>query len=195
MGKSDSEYIGQETLDFITKAVKRATSVPAKAAPPEDAPPEAPPEAKPQKPGQIWTLPGILGSTRVTTNFGHVPAQLVRVGDYVKARRNGYCRVTKIREHKIDEAFVASFPDARPIRIQRGAFSRGLPERDIAVSPAQTVCIETSHTREMKIKATEITALRVSFDTSLGMFAFYELVLDMPDDVLCEGVWLPSGEA
>ena len=60
-----------------------------------------------------WRAPGILGSTRVTTSFGHVPAQLVRV-----TLIGGLSLFPEIRGHKnrFSIRFLSSGKVERPVQ-------------------------------------------------------------------------------
>ena len=139
-----------------------------------------------------WWLPGICGQTRVTTNFGQVPAQLLRVGDRVRTRSGHYLAIKKIRVTKLDCQFIEQRPDARPVLIPRGCLKQNLPSQDILLSPAQTVTFFATHTASKAIRAKDLARSSQAVDKTLGMVAYYELHLAAEDDVCCEGVWVKS---
>ena len=82
---------------LVERVLKRAAVPPRKGATPS-----------PQKAGSpaasgTWKLPGILSDTRITTNFGEVPAHLVRTRDRLKVRDGRYLPVLRIPSLKLDE--------------------------------------------------------------------------------------------
>lgn len=141
---------------------------------------------------QQWWLPGICGRTRVTTNFGQVPAQLLRVGDRVLVRSGRYLAIKKISVTKLDCQFIEQRPDARPVLIPRGCLDQNLPSQDVLLSPAQTVTFFATHTASKVIRAKDLARSSQAVDKTLGMIAYYEVHLTAEDDVCCEGVWVKS---
>ncbi len=142
---------------------------------------------------RAWTLPGIHSETRVTTNFGHVPAHLIRTNDRLKTRDGRYLPVMRISCFKLDEEFIRQNPQARPVKIPRDTIQRRVPVQDVYLSPAQPVAIASDVTQERLTEAHKLASGQVSFDRSLGMIAYYEFVLPEPTQICVEGLWTPSG--
>lgn len=141
---------------------------------------------------QPWWLPGICGQTAVTTNFGQVPAQLLRVGDRVRTRSGRYLKIRHIRETKLDHQFVHGRPDARPVLIPKGSLSRGLPEQDLLLSPAQPITLVAGSNDTRVLRARDLSRGTQAVDKTVGMVAYYELQLEAEDEVCCHGVWVKA---
>ena len=140
-----------------------------------------------------WSLPGILGQTRVATNFGHVPAHLIRVRDYLKTRDGKFLPVLRISEYKLDEEFLTLRPDARPVTIPKDAIQRRFPTHDIHMSPGQKISVASDSAQERLLHAAELSGSRKAFDRSLGMIAYFEFILPETTQICCEGVWTVAG--
>ncbi len=139
--------------------------------------------------GKTWTVPGILGPTRLTTNFGHVPAHLVRVGDSLRTR-TGFARVQRISDLRIDEEFLARRPDAAPVILRRNALRAGAPHQDVVLSPAQGVALGEHRFDEEVVPAGTLSRERGGIDRSLGMMVYFMFHLAEPAQIACEGLWL-----
>jgi hypothetical protein len=139
-----------------------------------------------------WRAPGILGSTRVTTSFGHVPAQLIRVGDSLKTREGSFLRVERITDLRIDEDFLARRPDAAPAVFRRNALGAGVPHQDVAVSPAQAVAVGPNRFEERLVPAAELSRERGRIDKSLGMMVYYRFHLGREALINCDGIWVET---
>lgn len=155
--------------------------------------------ARPHNPDEIldatlrkWRQAGICGKTLVTTNFGKVPAELIRVGDRVMVRSGRYLRVAEIRDFKLDAEFIDRHPEAAPVLIRQGSIGRNLPTQDVLFSPAQMIVSNRSASRPSSSCASELSQVRHKLDDGLGMVAYYEFQFDEPAEICCEGVWAVS---
>ena len=141
---------------------------------------------------EAWTVPGILGSTRVATSFGHVPAQLVRVGDTVRTRTGSFERVQRISEIRIDEDFLKRRPDAAPVVIRRNALQPGAPHQDVGLSPAQMVSVGPNRFEDRLVPAATLSRQRGTIDRTLGMLVYVQLHLAGEAQINCDGVWVAA---
>lgn len=139
-----------------------------------------------------WWLPGICGQTHVTTNFGQVPAQLLRVGDRVRTSSGRYRAIKRIRETKLDSQFIERHPDARPVLIPEGALAQNLPMQDVILSPAQVIFVSMTLESPKEFRAKDLARSSQAVDKTLGMVSYFELSLDTEDNVSCEGIWVKS---
>ena len=142
---------------------------------------------------QTWGYPGILGPTHVSTNFGEVPAHLIRVRDRLRTKTGGYLPVLRIDEYKLDEGFLAHQPDAKPIVIKACTFGPGAPARDAYFSPGQTILKPSSGVRHELMCAGDVSSLQYALDRSVGILSYF--VFHLPDEALirCEGIWIRMG--
>jgi Hint domain len=84
--------------------------------------------------------------TRIATDRGDVPVEHLRVGDHALTLGDGGSLVPRsvrwIGRRRIDLAQHPRPEAARPIRIRRGAFSEGVPDRDLLLSPDHAIYAE-----------------------------------------------------
>lgn len=139
-----------------------------------------------------WRLQGILAKTRVTTNFGKVPAHLIHVGDRIRTRAGRYLPVKNIEVYKLDREYIERHSEALPVLIQQGAIDGKYPTQDVLLSPEQLVTLDGKHARADMVHAREIPRSRRTFDPSLGVVAYYKFTLEEPAEIYCEGVWVKS---
>ncbi|MGP6086718.1 Hint domain-containing protein [Antarctobacter jejuensis] len=85
--------------------------------------------------------PCFTPGTLIKTAKGEVDAAQIQRGDRVLTRDNGYKRVLWSGSKTLTGAELKAEPALRPIRIAAGALGRGMPERDMVVSPQHRVVI------------------------------------------------------
>lgn len=139
-----------------------------------------------------WRLQGILAQTSVTTNFGKVPAQLIRVGDRVRTRNGRYMPVMDIHEYKLDLEYVERHAEALPVLIPTGAIDGRHPTQDVLLSPEQLVTCDGKHALPDMIRARDIPRSRRTVDPTLGLVAYFKFELEEPTEIYCEGIWVKS---
>ena len=87
-----------------------------------------------------------VAGTRIATDRGDVPVEGLRVGDHALTLGDGGSLVPRpvrwIGRRRIDLARHPQPEAARPIRIRRGAFSEGVPDRDLMLSPDHAIYAE-----------------------------------------------------
>ena len=139
-----------------------------------------------------WSLPGILGSTRITTSFGHVPAHLVRVGDTLRTREGGFARVQRITDLRIDEDFLSRRPDAAPVILRRNSLRAGMPHQDVGLSPGQMVSVGPNRFEDRLVRADTLSRERGGIDRTLGMMVYVRLHLAEDAQINCDGLWVAA---
>ncbi len=144
------------------------------------------------KPSPVWAIPGISGSTPVTTEIGQIPAHLIRKGDRLRTHDGFFLPVQKIDAVIMDEEFYSLRPDSRPVKIQAGSIAGDVPFSDIEVSPAQGVLYPGDPKKPSERPARELSQAQAPFDPSLGHYAFYIFELCRPAFIRCAGLWVRS---
>ena len=145
------------------------------------------------KPSPVWAIPGVGGSTPVTTEIGQIPAHLVRQGDRLRTYDGDFLPVLKIDAVIMDEEFYSLRSDARPVKIPARSLGSGLPFSDVEVSPAQGVLCPGDLDKRRERPARELSQTQAPFDPSLGHYAFYIFELCRPASIQCAGVWVRLG--
>lgn len=79
--------------------------------------------------------PCFTPGTLIKTKKGEVDVADILPGERVLTRDNGYKSVLWAGAKKIGPADLEATPELRPVRIATGALGRGMPERDMLVSP------------------------------------------------------------
>jgi hypothetical protein len=84
-----------------------------------------------------WSPPGFGPLTRIETDFGHFPAQALRVRDRVRLRTGRFCPIARVDRLLLDEAFLDRNHDVQPILIQPGRLGYGFPAEPVLLAPGQ----------------------------------------------------------
>jgi serralysin len=80
-------------------------------------------------------VPCFTPGTRIATPRGEVPVEELREGDKVVTRDNGLQEVRWAGCQTLSGPALAASPQLRPVLVRAGALGKGLPERDMLVSP------------------------------------------------------------
>lgn len=174
-------------LDGLIGRVLQKARVPAQSA---DAAPVAAQAKAPPFADAEWALPGIAGETRVATNFGQVPAHLVRKGDRLRTRDGNFVPVLRSDAYRLDADFLARHPEAAPVIIRARSLDRTAPARDVAVSPSQPVSRRSDRWGGETTLARNVSTLRGRIDPSLGIVAYFRFRLPYSCEINCEGLWV-----
>jgi hypothetical protein len=162
------------------------------AAVPKPAPAPAAPSAP--KRGDFWTLPGFCGQARVTTSFGDLPLQALRLRDPLRTTSGNFAPVRHVDALKLDEEFLARFPDAQPILIRAGALGPGRPRSDILVSPHQRLGVgDTSFRPDFRMARDLLDRPGVIRRPEM-LLTYYVFHCGEPQVVTIEGVPVPVSQ-
>jgi hypothetical protein len=132
-------------------------------------------------------MPCFLAGTRLATPGGPVAVEALAVGDRVRTEDGGSRPVIWIGQRVVDCASHADPGSVLPVRIKRGAFGRGLPARDLLLSPdhavyAEDVLIPVRHLID-GVRVVQRPARRAHY---------FHIELDRHDIVLAEGLPVES---
>ncbi|MEM7441262.1 MAG: Hint domain-containing protein, partial [Pseudomonadota bacterium] len=93
-------------------------------------------------PSFICFTPGAL----ITTPRGQVPVEDLKVGDLVITADSGLQAIRWVGSKRMTGARLQAYPELRPIRIRKGSFGAGMPERDMWVSPQHRMLVQGNRT-------------------------------------------------
>ena len=79
--------------------------------------------------------------TRIATAQGEVPVEALRIGMEVKTMHSGLQKIKWIG-HRSYAAPFANHAKVLPVCIAAGAIARGMPGRDLYVSPGHAICVD-----------------------------------------------------
>ena len=91
-------------------------------------------------------IPCFTPGTLVATPQGERPVQDLSVGDRVITRDNGIQEIRWVGKRDMTGEELTAAQHLRPVLIRQGALGRGLPERDMLVSPQHRVLMSSDKT-------------------------------------------------
>ena len=134
-------------------------------------------------------ISGIAANVRIATDFGPVPAMLLRPRDRVQTADGGYSVVDKIGTLSFEEDFLTDNPKAQGILIRAGALGGGIPRADIIVAPQQWIGADPKRMgAEFAMAENCLGIPGVSRLAPSGDLTFHQLALSGPAVILAEGV-------
>ena len=87
--------------------------------------------------------------TMIKTIEGDRAIEDLRQGDLVWTKDDGFQPIQWIGSKALDQATLEAAPKLRPVRIKAGAMGRGLPKRDLIVSPQHRVLVNSKIVQRM----------------------------------------------
>lgn len=142
----------------------------------------------------ICFTPGTL----IATQLGEVPVEAIRPGDRVFTRDNGIQTVRWVGRRDLSAGEVRDTPGFRPIRIRAGALGKGLPERNMMVSPQHRMLLTSElaemmfNEREVLVAAKYLTGLEGVDQVDAGPVSYIHILFDHHEVVLADGAWCES---
>jgi Hint domain len=138
--------------------------------------------------------PCFTPGTLITTHRGEIPVELVAAGDRVVTRDNGIQTVRWVGKTQMFLHDFQAEPHLLPVFIQQGSLGKGLPERDMMVSPNHRVLVTNSRAtvryadREVLVAAKHLAAQGIHTVQSSGT-TYIHFMCDRHEVVLSNGVW------
>ena len=134
-------------------------------------------------------ISGITANVRIATDFGPVPAMLLRPRDRVQTADGGYSPVDSIGTLSFEEECLADNPGAQGILIEAGSLGGGLPRADIVVAPQQKIGADPKRLGADFAKAEDCLGMPgVSRLAAKGDLTYHQPALSGPAVILAEGV-------
>lgn len=141
------------------------------------------------EPRLAWYLPGLNGKSRISTTFGELPVEALRVRDDLRTYSGASAMVQEVDRIHLDQEFLRKQPSALPIRIPANAFGPGRPSQDMLLSPGQEICPD-AHVATTFVKANE---LRSRFNPDLAQatgLTYFRIHCGTPAIVRVDGLWI-----
>lgn len=119
-------------------------------------------------------------------------------GDKVLTRDHGYQPLAWTGRRDLSAADLARVPAAAPVRIAAGALGRGLPERDLIVSPRHRMLITGARAelmfgeREVLVCAADLLGLPGVTQDLAGDVSYIHIMCDAHQIIRAEGAWTES---
>lgn len=109
--------------------------------------------------------------TMIETIDGPRAIEMLRVGDLIETRDNGYQPLRWIGSRRIDGEDLARHPKLRPILVPAGALGENMPESDLILSPQHRVLVRSAIAKRMFDRPEVLIAVK----HLVGIFGIREL--------------------
>ncbi|MDP3195763.1 Hint domain-containing protein [Tabrizicola sp.] len=141
------------------------------------------------EPRLAWYLPGFSGKSRVSTVFGELPIEALRVRDDLRTYSGASAQVQLVDRIHLDEDFLRKQPSALPLRIPADSFGPGRPSQDMLLSPGQEISSDV-HVVTNFVKAGDLrNRFNPDLAQSVGM-TYIRFHCGAPAIVRIDGVWV-----
>lgn len=133
----------------------------------------------------------------IATHRGEVPVEALSAGDKVITRDNGIQTLRWIGKTQMNLQDFQMEPHLLPVFIRQGALGKGLPERDMMVSPNHRILVANERTsirfadREVLVAAKHLVSMGVHTVQSSGT-TYIHFMCDRHEVVLSNGAWTES---
>jgi len=147
------------------------------------------PEPPRRRAGVICFVPG----TRIETESGARPVEMLHPGDRVRTRDNGLQPVVWCGATQLSGAELYLHPHLRPIRIGAGTMGGTRPDADLLVSPGHRILVKGAdglfNTPEVLVAAADLEDGRaVRRDFTLASLTYVHLMLERHEIITANGV-------
>ncbi|MFL4471367.1 Hint domain-containing protein [Tateyamaria armeniaca] len=136
--------------------------------------------------------------TRIATQRGEVAVENLNAGDKVFTRDNGVQPLRWVGRRDLSPQEMQFNPQYQPILIRQGALGKGLPERDMLVSPQHRMLLTSDvaavmfDEREVLVAAKHLTGLDGVDAVHTSTVSYMHLMFDQHEVVLANGAWSES---
>ncbi|MEI4261977.1 Hint domain-containing protein [Roseovarius sp. D0-M9] len=143
-------------------------------------------------------IPCFTPGTVIATPKGERLVEDLQVGDRIITRDNGLQEIRWIGRRDLVGSELLQAPHLKPVLIRAGSLGRGLPERDLLVSPNHRVLINNEKTalyfedREVLASAKHLTDLEGVDAVDTHAVSYIHFMFDQHEVVLSNGSWTES---
>lgn len=151
----------------------------------------------------LWTgntaLPCFTTGTLITTLRGEKAVEELAQGDRVITRDNGLQTVRRIVRRDFDYGQLSVVPHLQPVLVTTGALGKGLPERDMLVSPSLRLLVSgdrlpigpnsATGADEALVAARVLSDMRTIRPCQVLGVSYVHVVLDRHEVLLANGLW------
>ncbi|MEL7116680.1 MAG: Hint domain-containing protein, partial [Pseudomonadota bacterium] len=135
---------------------------------------------------------------QIMTAKGEMPVEMLRPGDRVMTRDDGFQEVAWLGRRDLTAGQVLHAPKLRPILIRKGALGHDLPLRDMWVSPNHRM-LETGAAVQMLMGETEVLTAAKHMIGRAGIHqarpratSYIHMMFDRHQIVMADGAWTES---
>ncbi|KRW94573.1 hemolysin [Paracoccus sp. MKU1] len=139
-------------------------------------------------------FPCFARGTLIETEHGPLPVESLVPGMLVVTRDHGLQPLRWIGSRVLGSRALEASPNLRPIRIAAGALGKGLPQRDLIVSPQHRVLVRSKIAQKMFGTAEVLVAAKqllqidgIDIADDLTAVEYFHFLFDRHEIVLSEG--------
>lgn len=142
--------------------------------------------------------PCFTPGTRIVTAAGEVAVEDLRPGDKVVTRDSGLQEIAWVGRRALSWADLAANPQLKPVFLAKGSLGRGLPERDMMLSPDHRLLVDHDRSaalfreREVLVAARHLGAAQGNPSVDVTGIEYLHFMFDRHQIVLSDGVWTES---
>lgn len=143
-------------------------------------------------------IPCFTPGTLIATPRGERRIETLKVGDRVITRDNGIQEIRWVGSREMSGEELDRAAHLRPVLIQKGALGRGLPERDMLVSPQHRVLMASEKTElyfdesEVLVAAKHLTFMDGIDVIEVSGTTYIHVMFDQHEVILSDGAWTES---
>jgi Ca2+-binding RTX toxin-like protein len=143
-------------------------------------------------------IPCFTPGTVIATPKGERLVEDLEVGDRVITRDNGLQEIRWVGRRNLSGQELLSAPHLKPVLIRAGSLGRGLPERDMMVSPQHRLLINNERSalyfeeREVLAAAKHLTGIEGVDSVEASGVSYIHFMFDQHEVVLSNGSWTES---
>ncbi|WP_299731280.1 Hint domain-containing protein [uncultured Tateyamaria sp.] len=143
-------------------------------------------------------IPCFTPGTMIATASGERLVQDLKVGDRVITRDNGIQEIRWVGTRDMSGSDLAKAAHLRPVLIRQGALGKGLPERDMLVSPQHRVLMASDKTAlyfdeaEVLVAAKHLTDMEGIDVVEVSHTTYIHVMFDQHEVILSDGTWTES---
>ncbi|RVT83924.1 type I secretion protein [Rhodobacteraceae bacterium CCMM004] len=143
-------------------------------------------------------IPCFTPGARIATPQGERLVEELREGDRVITRDNGIQEIAWIGRKDLGAADLTRQTELQPVLIKAGSLGRGLPERDMLVSPNHRVLVANDRTalyfeeREVLVAAKHLVNGDGIVQAQASGVSYIHFMFDRHEVVLSDGSWTES---
>ncbi|WP_415920388.1 Ig-like domain-containing protein [Tateyamaria sp. SN6-1] len=143
-------------------------------------------------------IPCFTPGTLIATPTGERRVEDLNVGDRVITRDNGIQEIRWVGQREMTGAELEAAPQFKPVLIRAGALGKGLPERDMLVSPQHRVLMSGEKTElyfdesEVLVAAKHLTGMDGIDVVDVSATTYIHVMFEQHEVILSDGAWTES---
>ena len=143
-------------------------------------------------------MPFFSPGISISTTRGERAIGELCVGDRVVTRDNGIQEISWVGQRTLEAAHFSANSHLLPIHVSKGSLGRGLPERDMLVSPSQRILVSSAQTmlqfeeHEGLVAAKHLVNNRTIKLVKATSGTFVQVAFHRHEVILANGCWMES---